>query len=283
MTPCPQCQDAILHTVAKAQDHSKCDILNAYELIRVELEDVWKTAFTTVAGTFASNVMQQGDCNAPSTFQRFITHLLRDFIVKFVYAYLDDIFIFSDNTIKEHQYHIHLVVDQVRESRMVLNPKKCDFFSERMDCLGHIIDDQGIHADSSKMEQIQNWRTPQSYHDVQRFLGLVQYIQHFMPNVSVFMAPLSAITRNGHDFMWRPIHDKCFTEIKHWGRGGLETNENILSTLQALVECTHHLSANNRLGTFQMFLQVPGQAHDMGTFMEHFECNINMCNTFYPP
>ena len=45
----------------------------------------------------------------------------------------------------------------------------------------------------------------------------------------------------------------------HWGQGGLETNENILSTLQALVESTYHLPANNRLGTFQMFLQVPGQ------------------------
>ena len=71
----------------------------------------------------------------------------------------------------------------------------------------------------------------------------------------------------------------CF----HWGRGGLETNENILSTLQALVESTCHLSPNNRLGTFQMFLQVPDQTHDVGTFMEHFECNINMCNIFDPP
>ena len=70
---------------------------------------------------------------------------------------------------------------------------------------------------------------------------------------------------------------------QHWGQGGLETNENILSTLQALVESTCHLPANNRLGTFQMFLQVPGRTHDVGTFMEHFECNINMCNTFDPP
>ena len=69
----------------------------------------------------------------------------------------------------------------------------------------------------------------------------------------------------------------------HWGRGGLETNENILSTLQALVESTCHLPADNRLGTFQMFLQVPGQTHDVGTFMEHFECNINMYNTFDLP
>lgn len=212
LTPMPD-QDAIRHAVAKARYRSKCDISNAYELIRVEPEDVWKTAFATIVGTFSSNVMQQGDCNAPSTFQRFITHLFRDFIGKFVYAYLDDIFIFSDS-IGEHQEHIQLVVDRLRETRMVLNPKKCDFFSKRMDCLGHIIDDQGIHADSSKMALIQNWRTPRSYHDVQRFLGLVQYIQHFMPNVSVFTAPLSAITRNGHEFTWRPIHEKCFSEIK---------------------------------------------------------------------
>ena len=212
LTPMPD-QDAIRHAVAKARYRSKCDISNAYELIRVEPEDVWKTAFTTVVGTFASNVMQQGDCNAPSTFQRFITHLLRDFLGKFVHAYLDDIFIFSD-TIAQHQEHIRLVLDRLRKSKMVLNPKKCDFFSEKMDCLGHIIDDQGIHADSSKMALIQSWRTPRSYHDVQRFLGLVQYVQHFMPNVSIFTAPLSAITRNGHEFMWRPLHDKCFAEIK---------------------------------------------------------------------
>lgn len=212
LTPMPD-QDTIRHAVAKARYRSKCDISNAYELIRVEPEDVWKTAFSTIVGTFASNVMQQGDCNAPSTFQRFITHLFRDFIGKFVHAYLDDIFIFSDS-IAEHQEHIQSVVNRLREEKMVLNPKKCDFFSKKMDCLGHIIDDQGIHADSSKMAQIMNWRTPRSYQDVQRFLGLVQYIQHFMPNVSVFTAPLSAITRNGHEFMWRPIHEKCFMEIK---------------------------------------------------------------------
>ena len=83
-----------------------------------------------------------------------------------------------------------------------------------MDCLGHIIDDQGIHADESKMAQIQEWRTPRSYHDVQRFLGLVQYLQHFLPNVAMFTAPLSSMTQNDHEFMWRPIHEKAFQEIK---------------------------------------------------------------------
>ena len=212
LTPMPD-QDAIRHAVAKAKYRSKCDISNAYELIRVEPDDVWKTAFSTIYGTFVSNVMQQGDCNAPSTFQRFVTHLFREHIGKFVHVYLDDIFIFSD-TIEDHEKHLRIILDILREAEMTLNPKKCDFYSERMDCLGHIIDDQGIHADANKMTQIQEWRTPRNYHDVQRFLGLVQYIQHFLPNVSTFTAPLSSMTQNGHEFQWRPVHEKAFQEIK---------------------------------------------------------------------
>ena len=65
----------------------------------------------------------------------------------------------------------------------------------------------------------------------------------------------------------------------HWGRGGPETDENILSTLQALVEGTHHLPTDNRLGTFQMFLPHVFNLEPMGTFMQHLECNINMYTT----
>ena len=89
----------------------------------MEPEDVWKTSFSTIVGTFMSNVMQQGDCNAPSTIQRFITHLFRDFIGNFVCAYLDNIFIFS-GSIEEHQEHIQLVIDRLCQAKMVLNPKK---------------------------------------------------------------------------------------------------------------------------------------------------------------
>jgi hypothetical protein len=35
-----------------------------------------------------------------------------------------------------------------------------------MDCLGHLIDDGGIHADSNKMLHICGWCTPRNKHDV---------------------------------------------------------------------------------------------------------------------
>lgn len=122
-------QDAIRHAVAKARYRSKCDISNAYELIWVEPGDVWKTTFATIYGTFVSNVMQQGDCNAPSTFQRFVTHLFREHIGKFVHIYLDNIFIFSD-TIEDHERHLRIIMDILHNAEMTLNPRKYDFYSK---------------------------------------------------------------------------------------------------------------------------------------------------------
>jgi len=68
MTPFPD-QDQIRMDIARARYCSKIDLFNAYEQVRVEPEDVKKTAFSTIFSTFLSQVMQQGDCNAPATFQ----------------------------------------------------------------------------------------------------------------------------------------------------------------------------------------------------------------------
>ena len=212
VTPFPD-QDQIRMDVARAKYRSKIDLSDAYEQIRVHPDDVIHTAFSTVYGTFVSRVMQQGDCNAPSTFQRFMTILFREFIGKFVHVYLDDIFVFSDS-MDDHEKHLGMVFETLKGANLFLKAEKCDLYSRKMDCLGHVIDDRGLHADGDKMSKIREWRTPRDQKDVERFLGLVQYIAHFMPDVSAFTGPLHSITKNGHPFVWRPIHDKCFESIK---------------------------------------------------------------------
>lgn len=212
VTPLPD-QDQIRMDIARAKYHSKIDLSDAYEQVRIEHEDIWKTAFSTPFGTFTSLVMQQGDCNAPATFQRLMTTLFRDFIGRFVHVYLDDIFVFSDS-IEDHEKHLKLVFDKLREAKLYMSKAKCDLYSERMDCLGHIVDDKGLHADADKMSRIREWRTPRSYHEVQRFLGLVNYLAPFMPNVSAYTTVLSDMEHNDRPFVWRPLHQKCFEMIK---------------------------------------------------------------------
>src|ERR1700690_3959721 len=112
---------------------------DTYEQIRVEPSDVWKTAFSTVYGPFVSHTMQQGDCNAPATFQWLMMAIFREFIGRFVHVYLDDIFVYS-NSIEEHEKHLRLVFDKLCKVQLYLEESKLDLYFKRMDCLGHIID-----------------------------------------------------------------------------------------------------------------------------------------------
>ncbi|KAL1937189.1 hypothetical protein VTO73DRAFT_14488 [Trametes versicolor] len=212
VTPFPD-QDQIRNDVARAKFRSKLDMSDAYEQTRIADEDVAKTGFSTIYGTFVSRVMQQGDCNAPSTFQRLMTHIFRERIGKTIHVYLDDIFIFTD-TLEEHLEVLRWVFDRLRVHKLYLSVKKADILSTSMDCLGHMVDHQGLHADSDKMIRIRDWPVPKTWHDVQRFLGLVQYLAHFMPDASAYTGPLSSMMRNGQAFYWRPLHQKCFDEIK---------------------------------------------------------------------
>ena len=139
--------------VAQAKYRSKIDLSDAYKQVRIIAQDIWKTAFATLYGTFISNVMQQGDCNAPATFQRLMTTVFWDYIGRFVHIYLDDIFIYS-NSIKEHERHLKLVLDKLHEVKLYLSRSKLDLYSKHMDCLGHIIDDKGLHVDVDKMARI---------------------------------------------------------------------------------------------------------------------------------
>src|SRR3984957_7382032 len=146
MTPFPD-QKQIRNDVARGKYRSKINMSNTYEQIHIEPSNVWKTAFATIYGTFVSHTMLQEDCNAPATFQRLMTIIFQEYIGRFVHVYLDNIFVFS-NSIKEHEKHLGLVFGK---AQLFLEESKLDLYSKKMDCLGHIIDDRGIHADSDKM------------------------------------------------------------------------------------------------------------------------------------
>ena len=94
-------QALILRTLARAKYRSSIDLSNWYFQIRINPEDEKYNTIKTPFGSFACKVMLQGDTNAPATAMRVIEHVLEGCIGKFVWAYLDDINIYSD-TLDEH-------------------------------------------------------------------------------------------------------------------------------------------------------------------------------------
>ena len=146
-------QDQIWMDVMRAPYHSKIDLSNAYKQVHVEPADVHKTAFAMVYGTHKSNVMQQGDCNGPATFQQLVTVIFHDAIGIRVHVYLDNLFIYSF-TLENHDRDLEYVLQKLCNNHLFIETGKCDLYSTSMDCLGHRIDDRGLHADADKMAHV---------------------------------------------------------------------------------------------------------------------------------
>ncbi len=83
----------------------KLDLRSAYHLVRIREGDEWKTAFNTHTGHFEYLVMPFGLSNSPAVFQALVNEVLRDMVDRFVFVYLDDILIFSQNEC-DHVQHV---------------------------------------------------------------------------------------------------------------------------------------------------------------------------------
>lgn len=118
---------------------SKLDLRNAYHLVRIRDGDEWKTAFNTHLGHFEYLVMPFGLTNAPAVFQALVNNVLRDFINRFVFVYLDDILIFSSSQ-AEHETQVRLVLQRLLENRLFVKSEKCEFHVPTVAFLGYIIE-----------------------------------------------------------------------------------------------------------------------------------------------
>jgi hypothetical protein len=114
------------------------------------------------------------------------------------------IFIFS-NTVEEHEQHLKVIFDRLRINFLYLKWTKCELYASHIDCLGHIIDNKGIHPDTDKLSHIRNWHTLRDYTDIQCFVGLVNYVGNFLPDVTSYTSPLLSMTQNGAPFTGAPF------------------------------------------------------------------------------
>jgi len=149
-------QSLIRNAVATHPFRSKIIISDGYHTIRVHPPDEKYTAFSTLYSTYRTRVMQQGDCNAPATFQNIMNNLFKHELGISVYIYIDHIFIFS-KTYKEHLHHVRTVLQSLRENEFYANKEKSQFMPGVLQCLGHVITQRGISPIQKSVQKVLDW------------------------------------------------------------------------------------------------------------------------------
>ena len=93
-------------------------------------------AFRTNRGLFKPLVMFFGMTNSPATFQTIMNNIFRNLIAEgIVVVYLDDILIFT-KTEEEHVQVVRQVLQVLKENKLFLCPKKCEFYKQQIEYLG---------------------------------------------------------------------------------------------------------------------------------------------------
>ncbi|GKA21869.1 putative reverse transcriptase domain-containing protein [Tanacetum coccineum] len=126
--PLPRIDD-LFDQLQGSRYFSKIDLRSGYHQLRVHEDDIPKTAFRTRYGHFEFTVMPFGLTNAPATKE-------------------------------DHEVHLGLVLELLRKEKLYAKFSKCEFWLQEVHFLGHVVNQNGIHVDPSKIEAVKNWKTP---------------------------------------------------------------------------------------------------------------------------
>jgi len=118
--------DDLLDQLKDAKYFSKIDLRSGYHQMKIRPEDIPKTAFITRYGQYEFTVVSFGLTNAPAYFMNMMNKVFMDELDKFVVVFIDDILIYS-STAGEHEQHLRVVLEKLRQNQLYAKFSKCDF------------------------------------------------------------------------------------------------------------------------------------------------------------
>nr|GEX12103.1 hypothetical protein [Tanacetum cinerariifolium] len=160
---------------------SKIDLCLGYHQLRVQEEDILKTAFRTRYGHFEFTVMPFGLTNVPAIFMDLMNRVCKPYLDKLVIVFIDDILIYSKSE-EEHEVHLKTILDLLKKE--------------------------------NKVESVKNWKTPESSTKIRSFLRLAGYYWRFIENLYKITKPLTLLTQKNKTYVWGDKQDEAFRILK---------------------------------------------------------------------
>ena len=145
--------DILFDQLSKAKVFSKIDLRSGYHQIKIRPQDIPKTAFSTRYGLYEYLVMSFGLTNAPAYFMYLMNSVFMPELDQFMIVFIDDILIYSENE-QDHAEHLRVVLTRLRDHQLYAKFSKCEFWLKTVPFLGHVLSENGISVDPSKVQEV---------------------------------------------------------------------------------------------------------------------------------
>ena len=178
-------------------------------------EDMEKSTFLTMWGTFYYKVMPFGLKNAGTTYQRAMVTLFHDMMHKEIEVYVDDMIAKSQGE-DDHVVNLRKLFERLRKFQLKLNPAKCTFGVASEKLLGFVVSKKGIEIDPDKVRAIQDLPHPQTTKEVRSFMRRLNYIALFISQMTAKCDPIFKMLRKYNSDKWDEECQVTFDKVKEY-------------------------------------------------------------------
>ena len=120
---------------------------------------------------------------------------------QFIIVFIDDTLIYF-KTEAEHEEHVRIALQILRDSRLYTKFSKCEFWLKEFKFLAYVVSQEGIAMDSTKTDVVMDLEWSNNGSKVRSFLGLAGYYRWFVEGFSMIVALLTNLTRKEAKFEW---------------------------------------------------------------------------------
>ena len=203
--------EEVVQNMPGAKVISKLDATSGYWQLKLDEESSKLCTFNIPFGRYRFLRVPFGIVSASEIFQRVMSQMVED--IDGSEAIMDDIVVWGKDQ-AEHGMRLKQVMDKAKACGLKFNKGKCRFRQNQFSYVGHVLSGEGLKAYPEKIRAVQDMKRPQSQKELMTFLGFIQYLKKFMPNMADISAPLRKLTEKNAEWKWTETEENSFNKLK---------------------------------------------------------------------
>ena len=201
--------------MANAKVFSLVDALNGFTQIPLDEESSYLTTMHTPIGRVRWLRLPYGITSAPEEYQRRHSEVIEG--LDGVANIADDTLVYGcgetiEEAEKDHDRKLIALLERCRQRNLKLNIKKLKFKKAEVQFMGHLLTREGTKPDKTKVDAIVSTPEPKDKKSVQRYLGMLNYLNKFCENLSEHCKPLRDYVHAKEN--WSEAQSKAFLMSK---------------------------------------------------------------------